>query len=318
MAEDYYSILGVAKSATGDDIKKAYRKLALKYHPDRNPGNKDAETKFKNISEAYAVLSDAEKRQEYDNFGSQAFSQRFSQEDIFRNADLSDILRDLGFGGFGGGGGDFSRLFRGGSNRRRSPYGNSGGGEYSHFFGTGREYNQIPRRGNDLKYTLNISLEESYSGTEKRITLKKGDATEEISIKIPKGIKSEQKLRLTGKGLPGTNGGSSGDLFIVIMMSAHGIFDREKNDLSINKTISFSGAALGTIIDVETIGGETKRLKIPAGTQNNTKIRMKGYGMPIFKKPGKGDQYVKITISVPKKLTKKQTDLIKKLAEEDL
>jgi curved DNA-binding protein len=317
MAEDYYSILGVAKSATIDDIKKAYRKLALKYHPDRNPGSKDAEDKFKNISEAYAVLSNAEKRQEYDNFGSQAFSQRFSQEDIFRNVDLNDILRDLGFGGFGGGD-DYTRIFRGGGNRRRTPFGTTAGGEYSDFFGNGREYNNIPRRGNDLEYTLTITLEESYAGAEKRISLKKGDAAEEISIKIPKGIKSGQKLRLTGKGLPGIDGGSSGDLFIAIVVAPHAVYARDKNDLSVNKTISFSGAALGTTIDVKTIGGETKRLKIPAGTQNNTKIRMKGYGMPIFKKSGKGDQYVKITISVPKKLTKKQTDLIKTLAEEDL
>jgi curved DNA-binding protein len=314
MAEDYYTILGVAKSATIDDIKKAYRKLALKYHPDRNPGNKDAEEKFKNISEAYAVLSDAEKRQEYDNFGSQAFSQRFSQEDIFRNVDLSDILRDLGFGG----GGEYSRIFGGRGSRRRSPFGASAGDEYSDFFGAGREYNNIPRRGNDLKYTLTIPLEESYTGTEKRITLKKGDKAEEISIKIPKGIKSGQKLRLTGKGLPGIDGGSSGDLFIIITIAPHAIFSREENDLSINKTISFSSAALGTTIDVETISGETKRLKIPAGTQNNTKIRMKGYGMPYFKKSDKGDQYVKISVSVPRKLTKKQIDIIKKLAEENL
>jgi curved DNA-binding protein len=306
MAEDYYKILGVDKSATIDDIKKAYRKLALKHHPDRNPGNKDAEEKFKKISEAYAVLSDAEKRQEYDNFGSQAFSQRFSQEDIFRNVDLGDILRDLGFGGFGGRG------------NRRAPFGNASGGEFYDFFGTGREYGPMPRRGNDLEYTLTISLDEAYAGTEKRVTLKKGDKTEEISIKIPKGINSGQKLRLTGKGLPGIDGGSSGDLFIIIMIAPHGIFSREKNDLSINKTISFSSAALGTTIDVETIGGETKRLKIPAGTQNNTKIRMKGYGMPNFKKSGKGDQYVKISISVPKKLTKKQIDIIEKLAEEEL
>jgi curved DNA-binding protein len=315
MAEDYYTILGVAKSATVDDIKKAYRKLALKYHPDRNPGSKDAEEKFKNISEAYAVLSDAEKRQEYDNFGSQAFGQRFSQEDIFRNVDLNDILRDLGFGG---GGGDFSRLFRGGGNRRRSPFGTTAGGEYNDFFGAGSGYNHIPRRGNDLEYTLTISLDEAYAGSEKRVTLKKGDTTEEISIKIPKGINSGQKMRLTGKGLPGIDGGTSGDLFIVIMISPHAIFKREKKDIFVNKTISFSNAALGTTIDVETIGGETKRLKIPAGTQNNTKIRMKGYGMPQFKKPGKGDQYVKISVSVPKKLTKKQIDIIKKLAEEDI
>ncbi len=317
MAADYYKILGVDKSATVDDIKKAYRKLALKYHPDRNPGNKDAEEQFKNISEAYAVLSDPEKRQEYDNFGSQAFSQRFSQEDIFRNADLGDILRDLGFGGFGGGG-EFSRIFGGRGGRRSSSFDDSSGGEFSDFFGTGRGYNHMPRRGSDLEYTLTISLNEAYSGTEKRITLKKGDTSEEINIKIPQGISSGQKLRLTGKGIPGIDGGPSGDLYIVVMIAHDKTFTREGNDISITKQITFSNAALGTTIDVETIGGETKRLKIPAGTQSNTKIRMKGYGMPNFKKSGKGDQYVRITISVPKKLTKKQADLIKKLEEENL
>jgi curved DNA-binding protein len=318
MAEDYYKILGVDKKASADDIKKAYRKLALKYHPDRNPDGKEAEEQFKKISEAYAVLSDPEKRKEYDSFGSQAFSQRFSQEDIFRNVDLSDILRDLGFGGFGGG--DFSRIF-GGGGRKRS-FDRMDSDPYADFFGGGahqyRQQQHIPRRGNDLEYTLTLTLEEVYSGVEKRISLKKGDKLEEISIKIPKGIKSGQKLRLTGKGLPGIDGGSSGDLFIKISLTKHPVFTREADDIYIVKTISFSQAALGGSVDVETIDGGEKRVKVPSGTQNNTKIRMKGYGLPKFKKSGKGDQFVKINIAVPKKLSEKQKDLIRKLAEEDL
>jgi len=303
MAEDYYKILGVDKKAGAEEIKKAYRKLALKYHPDKNPGNKEAEEKFKKISEAYAVLSDPEKRQQYDSFGSDMFSQRFTREDIFRGFDLNEILRDLGFDiGIGG---------------RRTYTTQTRRDSFSDIFGTQR-FGQMPQRGQDLHYNLSITLEESVSGAEKKLALQKEEKTEEISVKIPAGINAGKKLRLGGKGSPGINSGMPGDLYLNINILPHPIFARDNNDIYVEKTINFSQAVLGVTIDVPTIDGSTKRIKIPPGTQNNTKIRMKGYGVPGLKGTARGDQYVKITVNVPRKLTEKQTQLIKKLAEEGL
>jgi len=317
VAEDYYKILGVEKSAGVEDIKKAYRKLAFKYHPDRNPDNKSAEEKFKQISEAYAVLSDPEKRQQYDQFGSaDQFRQRYSQEDIFRNFDLNDILRGFGFN-FGAGGG--GRVFTGGGRRRT--YARMDDDPFATLFGGhgGSYAGPIPQRGRDLQYNLSITLEESISGAEKKLSLQNEEGrTEEISFKIPPGIASGKRLRLAGKGTPGASGGPPGDLYLNISILPHPIFARDGNDIHVEKTIRFSQAALGTVIDVPTIDGGTKRIKIPAGTQNNTKIRMKGYGAPGLKGSAKGDQYVKITIEVPRKLTERQTKLLRQAEEEGL
>ncbi len=311
MAEDYYTILGVDKKASVDEIKKAYRKLALKYHPDRNKDNKAAEEQFKKISEAYAVLGDAEKRKQYDSFGSQeAFNRNFSREDIFRGFDLNEILRDLG--GFGGAARSrgqrrtyanddiFSQLFR---NQQQQQY-----------------YQQpVPRKGQDLEYNLSISIEEAYTGSEKRISFKKDDGgLSEVTVKIPKGIDTGKKLRLSGRGLPGSNGGPPGDMFINIILAPHPHFTRDGDDLYIHKTITFPQAALGASMDISLPDGDTKRIKVPPGTQVNTKIRMKDLGFPKFRKSGRGDAYVRFSVTVPKKLTKKQSQLIKSLAEEGI
>jgi len=308
MAENYYKVLGVDKKASDDEIKKAYRKLALKYHPDRNQDNKSAEEQFKKISEAYAVLGDSEKRKQYESFGSQeAFNRNFSQEDIFRGFDLNDILRDLG--GFSG-----SRGMRG--QRRAS----ANDDLFSQLF-RNQQYGQqqAPRKGQSLEYNLSIGIEDAYSGAEKRISFKKDDGgLNETTIKVPKGIDTGKKLRLVGKGLPGFNGGPSGDMFINITLTPHPVFTREGDDIYIHKTITFPQAALGTSMDVKMPDGEIKRIKIQPGTQANTKIRMKGFGFHKFKGTGRGNGYVRFTIEVPKKLTKKQSQLIKSLAEEGL
>jgi curved DNA-binding protein len=306
MADDYYKTLGIDKKADAEAIKKAYRKLALKYHPDRNPGNKEAEEKFKRISEAYAVLSDPEKRKQYENFGSDQFSQRYSQEDIFRNFDLNEILRDFGFGGAGNAGRRGGFTFRAG-----------GGDPFSELFRQGQPQYETPQKGEDLHYNLSITLEESVSGTEKKLALQRGQEVHEISVKIPAGISTGKKLRLSGKGYAGIQSGPSGDLYLNISVLPHPIFARDGNDIFIEKSISFTQAVLGSSIEVPTIDGTIKRIKIPGGTQNGTKIRMKGYGVPGLKGSDtvKGDQFVKISIDVPRKMNDNQLQLIRKLAE---
>jgi curved DNA-binding protein len=319
MAEDYYQVLGVDKKASADEIKKAYRKLAVKWHPDKNPTNKKAsEEKFKKISEAYAVLSDQKKRQEYDTFGSaDQYRQQYSQEDIFRGFDLDEILRSFGFGGSRGGGRTTFRTTRrggGGFQEDDDPFAGLFGGS----MGGGRQYANMPQKGQDAEYNLAISLEESVFGADKKISFQLENRVEDISVKIPPGISTGKKLRLPGKGLSGYSGGPSGDLYLNISVLPHPIFSRDGNDLYVEKTIKFTQAALGTAIDVPTLDGATKRLKISPGTQNNTKIRMKGYGVPGLKGGGKGDQYVKINVEVPQKLSERQAKLIKQLSDDGL
>ena len=316
MAEDYYQVLGIDKKASADEIKKVYRKLALKWHPDKNPNNKAAEEKFKKISEAYAVLSDAEKRQKYDQFGSaDQFRQQYSQEDIFRDFDLDEILRGFGFGGGRGAGRTTFRTGRRGGGQAQGyedPFGGLFGGM------GGQQYANMQQKGQDAEYNLSISLEESVFGADKKISFQLENRIEDISVKIPPGISSGKKLRLPGKGLSGHNGGPNGDLFLNINVLPHPIYSRDGNDLYIEKTIKFTQATLGTTIDVPTLDGSSKRIKLSPGTQNNTKIRMKGYGVPGLKGAPKGDQFVKINIEVPQKLTDKQIKLIEQLAADGI
>ena len=315
--KDYYKILGVAKSASADEIKKAYRKLALKYHPDHNKGDKAAETKFKEISEAYAVLSDPEKRQQYDTFGAEGFQNRFSQEDIFRGFDFSNIFREFGFGG-GRSDNIFSQIFGAGM----------GGGQGRAHFHTGgspfqssfQGFQERPRgiKGQDLVYELSLTLEDIANGTEKLIAYDLGGAQEKVSVKIPAGIQSGKKLRLPGKGRPGIQGGPPGDLYIQVHVLDHPLFRREHDDLHIRQEIPFSSAVLGTEIEVPTIDRKRLKLKIPPGTQNGAKFRMRGYGLPRMGGNTRGDQIVEIRVAVPKELNKDQKDLVKKLEKAGL
>jgi len=321
MAEDYYQVLGVEKKATAEEIKKAYRKLAVKWHPDKNPNNKAAaEEKFKKISEAYAVLSDQKKRDQYDQFGSaDQYRQQYSQEDIFRGFDLDEILRSFGFGGPRGGG---RTTFRTGNKRGAGGYQDFEdpfSGIFGGMGGSGQQqYANMPQKGQDAEYNLSITLEESVFGANKKISFQMENQIEDINVKIPAGISSGKKLRLPGKGLSGYNGGPHGDLYLNISVLPHPIFARDGNDLYIEKTIKFTQAALGTSIDVPTLDGTTKRLKISPGTQNNTKIRMKGFGVPGLKGAAKGDQYVKINVEVPKRLNDAQMKLVEQLAAEGI
>jgi curved DNA-binding protein len=302
--KDYYQILGVNKNASDEEIKRAYRKLAMKYHPDKNPNKKEAEERFKEINEAYAVLSDKEKRKQYDTYGAEGFRQRFTQEDIFRGFDFDEILSGL-FGGRG------KREFR---------YGGRGGFDFGDFFGGQGAYQDMGRmaqKGEDILYELSISLEEAASGGEKRISYRKNGRIEEISVKIPRGIETGKKLRLVGKGMEGRRGSPPGDLYLQISVREHPVFTREGDNLMVEKEIGFPEAALGTTIEVPTLEG-MKRVKVPPGTQSHTKMRLKGLGMPRFQKEGRGDEFVKVLVRVPKKITEKGKKLVEELAREGI
>jgi curved DNA-binding protein len=308
--KDYYKILGIPKSASAEEIKKAYRKLAMKYHPDRNKGDKTSESHFKDISEAYAVLGNEEKRKQYDNFGAEGFERRYSQEDIFRDFDLGSIFREFGFGGGRGRGSTvFSQAFGGmGRDRQRD----QGSPFESAFRGYGGPQ---PARGRDLVYELTMTLEEASTTTQKTVTYQNDGRQQTVSVKVPAGISTGKKLRLPGKGQAGFHGGPAGDLFVQIRVLDHPVFRREGDDLILERAIRYTEALSGTEIDVPTIQQKTLRLKIPPGTQCNAKFRMKGYGMPRMDGSGYGDALVQITIAVPEKLNRKQKALLKEMEE---
>ena len=292
---DYYKLLGVSKSVPSDEIKKAYRKLALKYHPDKNKGNKQAEEKFKQISEAYAVLSDAEKRKKYDMFGAAGFQQRYSQEDIFKGFDIGDILKEFGLGG----------------GRSRFSFGSGGP-----FGGQGRR--QAPVKGSDLVYELALTLKEITTGTEKIVAFQHGDRSEKLTVKIPKGMLDGKKLRIAGKGEMSPYGGPPGDLYIKARLLKDPVYNLEGNDLHITHEIKLTEAILGTRINVPTLADKELSLKIPPGTRHKTKMRLPGHGLPHMNGSKRGDLYVDIQVNVPKTLTEDQQRLIEQLADAGL
>ena len=295
---DYYKALGVDKNSSPEEIKKAFRKLAVKYHPDRNPNDKTAEDKFKEINEAYAVLSDPKKKEEYDTFGSSGFHKQYSQEDIFRGFDFSNVYKDMGAGG---GEDIFSRLF-GGSFGRGGGRGGFRGG---------------PQRGGDLEMEVEIGFRDAAQGAEKQVAFRRNGQREELKIKIPAGVDNGSKIRLTGKGGQGEGGGPDGDLFLSIRVLPDQAFSRDGGDLFVDRSIPFSSACLGISLDVPTLEDE-KRIKVPAGIQPGTKIRLKGCGIKPLGSNSKGDLYVKISVHVPETLNAEQKKLVEELAKKGL
>jgi curved DNA-binding protein len=293
--KDYYEILGLKKGASPDEIKKAFRKLAVKFHPDKNPGDKKSEDRFKEVNEAYAVLSDPQKKSQYDQFGSDGFHQRYSQEDIFRGFNSGDIFREFNLGSDD----VFSRIFgRGGGFRQGGGYGMS-------------------RKGGDFEMELALSFQEAFSGGEKRVSYSREGRSEEVSVKIPAGIDSGARLRLTGKGGTGIGGGPNGDLYLDIVVRPDLKYSREGVDIIMPQQVPFSQACLGGSLDVATLDG-TKRIKVPAGIQSGTKIRLKGLGFPNLGKSGRGDFYVLLQVSVPESLSTGQRKMIEELAKSGL
>jgi curved DNA-binding protein len=312
---DYYEVLGVKKTAPDDEIKKAYRKLAMKWHPDRNPTKRhESEERFKEISEAYAVLSDKEKRIQYDQVGPSGFNQRYSQEDIFRGFDFNDILGTI-FGQAGGRGG---RARPGGFG---GPFGQRGGRsqpiDFSDLFGGGggRGEGSMGQKGQDIEAELNLSFQEAALGGQKKVRYSRDGRAEEVTVKIPAGIESGKKLRLTGKGMESA-GGPAGDLYLKVNIAEHPFFKREGHDITLDKEIKISDALLGTTIEVPTLDGG-KIVKVPPGTQSNSRIRLKGYGFTQAD-GGKGDEYVRILIKYPKNINERQRKLAEELQKEGL
>jgi curved DNA-binding protein len=302
--KDYYEILGVAKTASEEEVKKAYRKLALKFHPDRNPGDKAAEEKFKLINEAYAVLSDKEKRREYDTYGMGGFQQRYSEEDIFRGFNVGDLFKDLGFGGKDIFGMIFGREGARGGRQRGQNY------DYGDYITRERK----PEGSLDLHYELEIPFMDAARGAEKRISFSTQHGVEEVSVKIPKGITSGKKLRLQGKGNRNPYTGQAGDLYVTIKVGEHPVFRREGNDLHITKEVKVTDATLGTSVEVPTLEGP-KRVKLPPGVK---KLRLRGLGVPAMDKDGNGDLYVEVSVDIPKRLTDQQKHLLEELRKEGL
>ncbi|MBU2512706.1 DnaJ domain-containing protein [bacterium] len=315
MAEDYYSILGVNKSATKADIKKAYKKLAMKFHPDKNKGEKQAEEKFKKINEAYAVLSDDNKRQQYDNFGAEGFSNRFSQEDIFKGFDFGNIFEEFGLGGD-----IFSTIFGGGGRGKPGK-----GSAYSFNFGGASPFeNQThPRdagdRGSNLdrEVELRLSFEEAIIGGKKSISLNSGVGMDRIIISIPPGIEEGKKLKVKGKGNIDQLTGRRGDLFCRITVSPHPDYKRNGNDLIIEKEVKLTDLVLGGKVDVTTLDNVKIELKIPPLTKNNSFLRIKGKGLANARGIP-GNLLVRLSATLPAELDDKQKSLFEKLAKTGL
>ncbi len=294
---DYYSLLGVSRGTSDEELKKAFRKKAKEFHPDRNKGNPQAEEKFKEINEAYAVLSDPKKRSQYDRFGSEGFHKRFSREDIFRDFDFSDI-----FSGFGS----------------QSPFGGSGNMPDLESFLSGQGFGgSRARKGKDVRQNFYISFQEAALGTSRTVVFEQNGKKVETSFKVPPGSKDGRRLRLVGKGQAGINGGPPGDLYLKMRVNEHPFFKREGDDIVVDKEISLSDAMLGTTMEVPTLT-ESKMVKVPPGTQSHSKLRLKGMGIPRNRGNGTGDQLVRVIIRYPKDLTDEQIELARKLKAEGL
>jgi molecular chaperone DnaJ len=362
--QDYYELLGVAKNVTEEDLKKAYRKKAVQYHPDKNPGNKEAEEMFKKVSEAYEVLKDPEKRAAYDRYGHAAFQQ-------------AGVPR--GPGGFGGGGGGFHDPF----DIFREVFGQRGAGDiFEEFFGGGGGGGDGAGggagRGSDLRYDIELTLEEAAQGVEKEISFRRlgqckhcrgtgaepgskattcptcrgsgqvttsrgffhvrqacptchgsglryekvctkchGECrleeTAKINVRIPPGVDTGSKLRSARNGEAGVQGGEAGDLYIVVHVKEHEIFERQGDDLFTEIPVKFTLATLGGAINVPTLQGKAT-LKIPAGTQSGTTFRLKGRGMPQLRGGGPGDQLIRVHVEVPTSLTGEQKKKLEEFA----
>lgn len=294
-AKDYYKTLGVKKDASEKEIKQAFRKLAKKHHPDANPDDPNAESRFKEINEAYEVLSDTDKRAQYDRFGS--VGPGFAggpQGGYYANVDVGesgfgDIFESL-FGSFGRGG------------RQR---GETQSGGFSGFGGS------VRMKGEDIEQPVTVSLREAYTGTTRLIT----KVDRKVKVNIPAGAATGTKVRLSGEGVPGSGGGQPGDLYLIVQVEPDSQFERQGDNLVTDVKVDVFTALLGGEAEVPTMERPVK-LRIPAGTQSGRRFRLSGKGMPIVKKQGEfGDLFARVLITVPENLTAEQRALVEKLRD---
>lgn len=306
--DDYYEILGVPRMATADQIRRAYRKLAKRYHPDRNPGDPAAEKKFHQVQEAYDVLSDKKKRSQYDQFGKAGvgrFAERSGQR-VYQWGEGSSVnaddLEDL-FAAFGG-----------------RPSSSSGGASvFEQLFGGRKRTAQRarpPSRGHDIERRVPLTFDQAVHGATVDIKLTiKGRAPEQLSVKIPPNVEDGQRIRLRGKGGPGFNGGPDGDMFIVCSVSPHPFFTRQGRDIYVDVPVTFAEATLGAKVDVPTLHGVFTVI-LPPGTSSGAKLRLRGKGVPGSNGQPKGDQYIVVRIVAPKQVSDSQRQTIRQLADQ--
>lgn len=292
---DLYEVLGVSRSASQDEIRKAYKKLAKKFHPDVKPADPDAEKKFAEITEAYDILSDEQKRANYDQFGHAA-----------RGAGGNPFEGFQGFGGGGAAGFDLNDILGGmfgGGGRGGSPFG-----------GGGRRGQPRSQKGQDAKAEITVPFTVAVNGGEHTVTLQNGSSSERLSVKIPAGIEDGQSIRLGGQGNPGVAGGPAGDLIVTVHVAAHPWFKRDGQNLLVEVPVTPSEAALGAKIDVPTLNEGLVVLTIPPGTSSGAKLRLRGKGVLNHKSGERGDQFVTLKIAVPKDLTPEAKELFERLA----
>jgi curved DNA-binding protein len=312
--KDYYSALGVAKTATDKEIKQAYRKLARKYHPDVNPGDKSAESRFKEINEAYEVLGDPAKRRKYDELGAnwRAYEQAGAGG---AGVDPSQ------FGGwtvnYGGGQGGGFRTMTEDEMREmfgeehpfsdffQTFFGGAAAGESTRRGRSGRS--RGPRAGRDVEQEIELGLEDAYHGAMRRLSIKQDGHARTVDVRIPPGVGDGSRVRVSGEGEMGTGGGQSGDLYLRIRLAPHPRFERKGRDLHTHVTVPLTTAVLGGEAEVPTLSGKPLRLKVPATTQNAQVFRLRGHGMPVAGKPNEhGDLYATIDVELPRTLTPEQ------------
>jgi len=324
--KDYYSTLGVAKTANAKEIKQAYRKLARKHHPDVNPGDKAAESKFKEINEAYEVLGDSDKRKKYDELGAnwRAYEQAGAAGGQgFDPSQFGGWNVQYGGGGPGGQGapgGGFRTMTE---DEMREMFGDQnpfsdffqtffGGSVGGHGEETGRRSGRAraargPRKGRDLEQEIELPLEDTYSGTMRRFSIKHDGHARTVDVRIPAGVGEGSRVRVAGEGEQGSNGGQSGDLYLRIRQTPHSRFERKGRDLYTRVQIPLTTAVLGGEAEVPTLSGKSLRLKIPPTTQMGQTFRLKGHGMPVTGKPDEhGDLYATVDVQLPRELTPDQ------------
>jgi DnaJ-class molecular chaperone len=320
--KDYYAALGVTKTSTDKEIKQAYRKLARKYHPDVNPGDRAAEARFKELTEAYEVLGDPEKRRKYDELGANwKYYEQAQRQGPSQGVPFEDFLRNMGGGGASyrtmteeeaqnlfGGADPFSDFFK-----------QFFGGASSVNFRRGRtKRGARPRKGDDLEQQVELSLEEAFSGVTRRLSVRQNGHAKTIDVRIPAGVKDGSRVRIAGEGAPGPSGTPHGDLFLKVRLRPHAVFAREGADLHVRLAVPLTTVVLGGAVDVPSPAGKPLRLKIPPLTQNGQRFRLRDQGMPVPGKPGeRGSMFVTVDVLVPRTLSDEQRQHFEALARID-